>query len=55
VLAGDVCAINATQSEGLVGHECTTARGVHRSHEWEADRHLRYGSARGAVNTPGHF
>lgn len=53
-LAGDERAINVPQSEGLVGHECSTPQGF-VCHEWEADRGLRCGSTPHAVNADGHL
>jgi hypothetical protein len=54
LLARDARAINASQSEGPVGHECSVPRGF-VDHEWEADQRLYCGSALGAVNATDHL
>jgi hypothetical protein len=43
-----------SQCEGLVGHECSAPEGF-VSHEWEADRCLRFNSMLGIVNVVGHL
>jgi hypothetical protein len=55
--ARGVRAINAPQSKGFIGHECSAPMQPKGfvGHEWEADLRLHRGSSPHAVNAAGHL